>query len=45
MSASMSGARSTLTTALSDLGAPVRVTVPRAADTVPVTEAGGILNG
>jgi hypothetical protein len=45
MSVNMSGARSTLTMTLSDIGAPVRVTVPRAADTVPVTEAGGILNG
>ncbi|MFD5338062.1 LolA-like protein [Streptomyces hawaiiensis] len=45
MSVNMSGARVTLTMALSDIGEPVRVTVPRAADTVPVTEVGGILNG
>ncbi|MFC8142382.1 hypothetical protein ACFUKV_11550 [Streptomyces paradoxus] len=45
MSVNMSGARATLTMALSDIGEPVRVTVPRAADTVPVTEVGGILNG
>ncbi|MFJ4277562.1 hypothetical protein [Streptomyces massasporeus] len=45
MSVNMSGARSTLTMALSDIGEPVRVTVPRAADTVPVSEVGGILNG
>jgi hypothetical protein len=31
--------------ALSDVGEPVRVKVPRASDTVPVTEVGGILNG
>ncbi|HLL36935.1 MAG TPA: hypothetical protein VK545_24305 [Streptomyces sp.] len=41
----MSGARVTVTMALSDIGEPVRVTVPPAADTVPVTEVGGILNG
>ncbi|MEU3852321.1 hypothetical protein [Streptomyces sp. NPDC029554] len=41
----VSGTRSTLTMGLSDIGEPVRVTVPRAADTVPVTEVGGILNG
>ncbi|WP_097214523.1 MULTISPECIES: hypothetical protein [unclassified Streptomyces] len=45
MSVNMSGARSTLTMALSDIGEPVRVTVPRSADTVPVSEVGGILNG
>lgn len=45
MSVNMSGARSTLTMALSDMGEPVRVTVPRAADTVPVSEVSGILNG
>ncbi|MFF5846451.1 hypothetical protein ACFY74_33855 [Streptomyces massasporeus] len=45
MSVNMSGARSTLTMALSDIGEPVRVTVPRAADTVPVSEVSGILNG
>ncbi|MFJ7181859.1 LppX_LprAFG lipoprotein [Streptomyces massasporeus] len=45
MSVNMSGARSTLTMALSDIGEPVRVTVPRASDTVPVSEVGGILNG
>ncbi|OXS35670.1 LppX_LprAFG lipoprotein [Streptomyces sp. XY006] len=41
----MSRTRSTLTMSLSDIGEPVRVTVPRAADTVPVSEVGGILNG
>ena len=41
----VSGARVTVTMALSDIGEPVRVTVPPAADTVPVTEVGGILNG
>ncbi|KOX03379.1 hypothetical protein ADK65_07475 [Streptomyces sp. NRRL B-1140] len=45
MSVNMSGARSTLTMILSDFGEPVRVRVPRGADTVPVTEVGGILNG
>ncbi|NEE22961.1 LppX_LprAFG lipoprotein [Streptomyces sp. SID7499] len=45
MSVNMAGARSTLTMTLSDIGEPVRVTVPRAADTVPVSEVGGILNG
>ncbi|MEU3889169.1 hypothetical protein [Streptomyces sp. NPDC029041] len=45
MSMNMSGARSTLTMSLSDTGEPVRVRVPRGADTVPVTEVGGILNG
>ncbi|MFF0016247.1 hypothetical protein [Streptomyces sp. NPDC005374] len=45
MSANLAGARVTLTMALSDIGEPVRVTVPRAADTVPVTRVGGILNG
>ncbi|MEU0175278.1 hypothetical protein ABZ178_18285 [Streptomyces massasporeus] len=45
MSVNMSGARSTLTMALSDIGEPVRVTVPRAGDTVPVSEVSGILNG
>ncbi|MBX9361077.1 hypothetical protein [Streptomyces sp. WAC04114] len=45
MSVNMSGARSALTMTLSDIGEPVRVTVPRAAETVPVTEVGGILNG
>jgi hypothetical protein len=45
MSVNMSGARVTLTMALSDIGEPVRVTVPRAADTIPVTEVSGILNG
>ncbi|AMW15041.1 hypothetical protein A4E84_39655 [Streptomyces qaidamensis] len=45
MSVNMSGTRVTLTMALSDIGEPVRVKVPRASDTVPVTEAGGILNG
>jgi hypothetical protein len=41
----MAGTRSTVTMVLSDIGEPARVTVPRAADTVPVTEVGGILNG
>ncbi|MFF7870833.1 hypothetical protein ACFZCT_30810 [Streptomyces qaidamensis] len=45
MSLNMSGAQVTLTMALSDIGEPVRVEVPRASDTVPVTEVGGILNG
>ncbi|MFJ3508607.1 LolA-like protein [Streptomyces luteogriseus] len=45
LSVNMSGMRSTVTMMLSDLGEPVRVTVPRAADTVPVTEVSGILNG
>lgn len=45
MSLNMSGARVTLTMALSDIGEPVRVTVPRAADSIPVTKVGGILNG
>ncbi|MCX5254839.1 hypothetical protein OOK27_11745 [Streptomyces canus] len=45
MSVNMSGARVTLTMALSGIGEPVRVTVPRAADTIPVTKVGGILNG
>ncbi|MFD8236191.1 hypothetical protein ACFV20_30465 [Streptomyces sp. NPDC059696] len=45
MSVNLSGAQSTLTMTLSDIGEPVRVTVPRAADTVPVAEVGGILNG
>ncbi|AWW35427.1 hypothetical protein [Streptomyces cadmiisoli] len=44
-SVNMSGTRATLTMALSDIGKPVRATVPRASDTVPVTEVGGILNG
>ncbi|MEV5729216.1 hypothetical protein ACFV83_25260 [Streptomyces pharetrae] len=45
MSVNMSGTRVTVTLALSDIGEPVRVTVPRAADTVPVTEGGGVPNG
>lgn len=45
MSVNMSGTRVTVTMALSDIGEPVRVTVPRAADTIPVTEATGVLNG
>ncbi|MEV5342950.1 hypothetical protein AB0K93_31420 [Streptomyces sp. NPDC052676] len=45
MSANLSGARVTVTMALSDIGEPVRVTVPPAADAAPVTEVGGILNG
>ncbi|MEU9229377.1 hypothetical protein AB0D40_34110 [Streptomyces massasporeus] len=44
-SVNMSGARSTVTMTLSDIGEPVRMTVPRAADTVPVAEVSGILNG
>ncbi|MFE7441781.1 hypothetical protein ACFU7X_15155 [Streptomyces chartreusis] len=45
MSVNLSGARVTQTMALSDIGEPVRVTVPQAADTIPVNEVGGILNG
>lgn len=45
MNVNMSGAQVTSTMTLSDIGEPVRVTVPRPADTVPVTEVGGILNG
>jgi len=45
MTVNMSGTGGTVTMALSDIGEPVRVTVPQAADTAPVTEAGGILNG
>ncbi|MFF0304727.1 hypothetical protein ACFYTV_28965 [Streptomyces sp. NPDC004562] len=45
MSANMSGARVTVTTVLSDIGEPVRVKVPRAADTTPISEATGVLNG
>ncbi|MET9395662.1 hypothetical protein ABZY20_35500 [Streptomyces sp. NPDC006624] len=45
LSVNMSGMGVTLTMGLSDIGKRVRVTVPRAADTVPVTEVGGILNG
>ncbi|MCG8968857.1 MULTISPECIES: LppX_LprAFG lipoprotein [Streptomyces] len=45
MSVNMSGTGMTLTMALSNLGQPFGVTVPRASDTVPVTEVGGILNG
>ncbi|MFG3722529.1 LppX_LprAFG lipoprotein [Streptomyces massasporeus] len=44
-SVNMAGARSTLTMTLSDIGEPVRVTVPRTSETVPVSEVGGILNG
>jgi hypothetical protein len=45
MSVNVSGTGVTLTMALSDIGEPVRVTVPRASDTAPVTEVSGILNG
>lgn len=45
MSANLSGAKVTLTMALSDIGEPVHVTVPKAADTIPVNEVSGILNG
>ncbi|MEU0216401.1 hypothetical protein ABZ281_15290 [Streptomyces sp. NPDC006265] len=45
MSVNMSRTRATLTMTLADIGEPVRVTVPRAADTVPLTKVGGILNG
>ncbi|GGW53465.1 hypothetical protein [Streptomyces griseoloalbus] len=45
MSVNISSTRATLTMALSDIGEPVRVTVPQATDTVPITEVGGILNG
>jgi hypothetical protein len=41
----MSGTGVTLTMVLLGIGERVRVTVPRALDTVPVTEVGGILNG
>jgi len=44
-SVNMSGARVTVTTVLSDLGEPVRVKVPRPADTTPIKEATGVLNG
>ncbi|MFB8757561.1 hypothetical protein [Streptomyces nigra] len=45
MSSNLSGARVTVTTVLSDIGKPVRVTVPRAADTTSISEATGILSG
>lgn len=45
MSSNMSGARVTVTTVLKDIGEPVRGTVPRSADTTPISEATGILNG
>ncbi|SEE70733.1 hypothetical protein [Streptomyces sp. KS_5] len=45
MSVNLSGAQVTSTMALSDIGEPVRVTVPKAADTIPVNEVSGILNG
>ncbi|MFD7694639.1 hypothetical protein [Streptomyces sp. NPDC059805] len=45
MSANMSGARVTVTTVLSDIGEPVRVKVPGAANTTPISEATGVLNG
>ncbi|TQL18209.1 hypothetical protein [Streptomyces sp. SLBN-134] len=44
-SVNISGTRATLTMALSDIGEPVRVTVPQAADTISVTGVSGILNG
>jgi hypothetical protein len=45
MTLNMSGANVTVTMALSDFGKPVKVTVPKAADTVPVSSATGVLNG
>lgn len=45
MSVNLSGAQVTSAMALSDIGEPVRVTVPKAADTIPVNEVSGILNG
>ncbi|WP_371674013.1 hypothetical protein OG985_43870 [Streptomyces sp. NBC_00289] len=41
----MSGLRVTVTTNLSDFGKPVRVKVPKAEDTLPLTAATGVLNG
>ncbi|MCT7351235.1 hypothetical protein N4P33_03500 [Streptomyces sp. 15-116A] len=43
--ADLAGVRVTLTMTLSDIGKPVRVTVPRPDETVPVTKVSGILNG
>ncbi|MGW1396888.1 LppX_LprAFG lipoprotein [Streptomyces nigra] len=45
LNVNMSGAGVTSTMTLSDVGKPVRVTVPRPADTTPVTEVSGVLNG
>lgn len=45
MNVNMSGTQVRVTMALSDVGEPVRVTVPRAADTVPVNRVGGVLFG
>ncbi|MFJ3667096.1 hypothetical protein ACIPSE_11625 [Streptomyces sp. NPDC090106] len=45
MNLNLSGTQVTTTMTLSDIGEPVRVTVPRAADAVPVTGARGILSG
>ncbi|MEU6548514.1 hypothetical protein [Streptomyces sp. NPDC046859] len=44
-SVNMSGAQVTVTTVLSGIGEPVRVKVPRPADTTPISEATGVLNG
>jgi hypothetical protein len=41
----MSGLRVTVTTNLSDFGKLVRVTAPKAEDTLPLTAATGVLNG
>jgi hypothetical protein len=45
MSVNLSGAQVQHTMTLSDIGEPIRVKVPPAADTVPVSEVGGVLNG
>ncbi|MGW6788412.1 hypothetical protein [Streptomyces chartreusis] len=45
MSVNLSGAQVRLTMSLSDIGERVRVTVPKAVDTIPVNEVSGILNG
>ncbi|MGX1128805.1 hypothetical protein RKD49_000995 [Streptomyces glaucescens] len=45
MALNMSGTRVTVTMALSDFGKPVKVTVPKDSDTVPVSSATGVLNG
>jgi hypothetical protein len=41
----LSGLHVTVTLALSDLGKPVPVKVPKAGDTLPITRATGVLNG
>ncbi|MGW0190049.1 LppX_LprAFG lipoprotein [Streptomyces sp. NPDC003362] len=45
MDLNMSGTRVTVTMGLSDFGKPVKVTVPKASDTVAVSSATGVLNG